>query len=411
MQEKNARIKSTLSSIIENSCLQSGQLLSSQYWKQLFEELSEGDDLKLKTSYLRGREFDLSTVTFIYHEMKNSCDYRVKDFFKRVWYNCTKSSSTFYFEIEIGTVKLKLAPLVKEKRINHFKKLARKVYQIQFLKLLLKQHTSFDSLIEDYKLLKVEFMDDIIDFRLRLLNQYEFEELIYALNRIYELIERTEKTKRTEEELSLIKYFHEELNYFLSYKCLIFTRDFYATVIGKKYFHSFIGLYQPVFETFKKISTLFSSIHAAFHSKKNPVHSSELGCKIVGVSDDVLLLDEIFTQFLELTKLSVEKKTYEIYVELYEIGKKIGHAQYLDTNLSLIVQNATRFQYVEAIGEIKKMISERNEWKLEEIFYSPKYSFLRELWKPCRIAACNKSIEIKMEFLEYFYSFLILHHQ
>lgn len=409
MQEKNERIRSTLSPIIENTFSQSVQILSSQYWKKLFDELSKEYKLKFDPKPTQTCGFDIPTVNFIYHEMKKSCNPKVKDFFKRVWYKGINRSSKFHsIEIKINTVTFKLAPLFEETRIKYFKKAARKVYQIQFLKLLLKQHLSFNNLIEDYKLLKDEFTSDVIDFRLRLLNQYEFEELTHALHHICELIERTE---RTAIELAWIKRFHEELNLFLSYKCFIFTYDFYNAVIDSKYLHSSIVFYRPVFGTFKKISTLFSSIQAAFHSKKISVHSNKLGCKLVGVSDDALLLDEIFDQFSELTKLNEEGKSYEATVKFFEIGKKIKRIEYFDINLSLITKNASRFRYVEAIGEIEKIISERNEERVEKIFCSPEYSFLRELWKHSGINIRNKSTEIKMEFLEYFYSFLILNHQ
>ncbi len=92
----------------------------------------------------------------------------------------------------------------------------------------------------------------LLTFVFRLLNQYEFEELTHALHRICKLIERTERIKTTVIELSLIKRFHEELNLFLSYKCLIFISDFYHEFIDDNRLHSFIKVYQPVFESIKR---------------------------------------------------------------------------------------------------------------------------------------------------------------
>ena len=146
-------------------------------------------------------------------------------------------------------------------------------------------------------------------------------------------------------------------------------------------------------------------------SKEIQVHSSELGCKIAGVSDEISLLDEIFEQFLESAKLNEEKRLHEATLILFEIGKKIKRSEYLDSNLSLITKNASRFRYIEVIGEIEKIIPERNGKKAEEIFESEEYSFLRKLWKPSISAFKFKSNDIRIEFLEYFYSFLILNHQ
>ena len=85
--------------------------------------------------------------------------------------------------------------------------------------------------------------------------------------------------------------------------------------------------------------------------------------------------------------------------------------EYFDINLSLITKMRQDFCMLRLLWKLKKIISERNEERVEKIFCSQEYSFLRKLWKHSGIYIRNKSTEIRIEFLEYFYSFLILNHQ
>ncbi len=112
-------------------------------------------------------------------------------------------------------------------------------------------------MLEEFAQLKFYFDNIIIDFRLRAFNANDFESLNNAMEHIHSLLQRVSYN-----EISLVRSFLIELEYFVKFKCFLFIFDFCnelkesgsANPLFKKTFQSI----ESILESFKSIRSISS---------------------------------------------------------------------------------------------------------------------------------------------------------
>ncbi len=233
------------------------------FLSQYFDCMNLNSDAKIRH---KNMHFDISSVSFIYHEMRFGSSEKVKSFFRQVWETSKQECSRKRDLLQISKLPKIFIPPKNSTSPNVFEREARKLYQIEFTNLLFKKWNRREDLLEEFAQLKSSFDNMIIDFRLRTFSANDFESLSNALKHIHSLFEGFSIN-----EIFLVRPFLIELEYFVNFKCFLFIFDFCNEL---KESGSANPLYKKTLETISTILKLFEGIRSfsSNYFELNPIN-------------------------------------------------------------------------------------------------------------------------------------------
>ncbi len=117
-------------------------------------------------------------------------------------------------------------PFKSDNTIFTFESTASKLYQMKFTDLLFGEWKTVNNLLDGYDELRKDFDSIRYDFRLRVFSLIDFELLDKSLKNIYSLLDKYSFSDRKKS----IKNYFTELECFINFKCILFTRDFCLNV-------------------------------------------------------------------------------------------------------------------------------------------------------------------------------------
>ena len=232
-----------------------------KYWKIVDKHLEELNFKPSKQFPTRRMVFyfDISTVVFIYNEMKFNSNEKVKSFFKIVWTACIKSYSQSCVIGSLNSYSALNIAYHDVKNQKTFGPRAQRLYQIKFANLVFKKSKeSIPGLLSDYIILRSDFQFLPIDFRYRVFGRRDILRMKDALKNIQLLLPKF----TVKQEISTLKFF-TELGAFITFKFLLFIHDLWREVedISK------LLNYQESFEAISNSIDIFEVIRRILYSK------------------------------------------------------------------------------------------------------------------------------------------------
>ena len=316
------------------------------------------------TSNIQFKEgrYDISTVSFIHHEMTQSkCD-KVREFFSKLWkiYK-EESESKEQDKITVSKSPLLIFSFCRETGLSSFEKEARKLYQIEYTDLLFGNWITLDDLLVKYLELKRDFDTFVVDFRLRDINSKDLEllkKVVKRLGNAFKIyLELPAHSHLPDEQSNIIRCFTVELINFIYGKCYIFSRgydkEFHVKPDKKidctKAFENIIEIYESSKEIIQSITSVNIHIekHLSFflNDQSNPKRPA----------------------FFDVCHLF-----YDFEGKPYELGYG-GHSSVLSNSIRI-----SKFYFSEYLAQLDEAISSENYSK---VFSDPKYEPLIKLWK------------------------------
>ena len=406
MQNVNSVYEKLLKDIIKTAfkrCIKA-QLFTSYEWKFLEKYLKKNVGIVdfLPSGARSPMCYDITIVAFIYNRMNDGKSDEV--FFSKVWRACKSDGTRVHIrtnqKIQLENNFKLFIPISKEYNTGTFKLAARKLYQIEFAKMIFNE--PMDTLLPKYKKLKSDFDGIEIDFRCRILNRNDFTQLNITLNNICSSL-----LEYPVEIGSIVHEFLVELEYFINFKSLAFIYDL-ANESKQKYWY-IVG-YKNTFQNILNILNNFDEIRKILASK--------------GVLMGAISIDRInSTTNFNWISLRVLVEKLLLFVK-YNTGKLItqNNAFWNEINLSLngfdYFQHRKHnlgyfsgFKWAEFVAELEDILNKNNEQLINMIFRDKRYEIQRKSWAfvPGRILLSSK--ENKKSFLEYFKNYLIFSNQ
>ena len=330
--------------------------------KYVLGDSAQPQELSSKRVNLR---YDIGTLNFIYHEMKQSSNEEVRNFFTKVWENnknnCSregkKQTGKGEKRIVISNNPSLIIPRRNEKFIYTFEGAVRKLYQIKFTDLLFGGWNSLDFLIEKYLELKKDFEVFAVDFRLRVFSRKDFDLLKKALTKIVPAVQNylnlPTQDASSIDHSSICCFFIELIN-FINFKCTIFTYDYQKE--PKKEFD-----YEETFSVINEITSTTRRIISLLSSNGIQIEKYSILSSIDHLNyQNPIDLSKVWNEFLDF-----EQKPH-----------KIIDSNCLVVPLSFI--KLSRFKCSEFITELDEIINNGN---YSEVFNNEKYADLKSLWK------------------------------
>ena len=213
--------------------LKKSNCFQSEDWNILNEFVVNGDpnrpQIVVENEKYKPCRYDITTVNFIYHQMKKSENQEVRDFFIKVWDIYKKEKKKWNHQKTICTKPSLIVSIEANNNLATFEKAVRKLYQIEFTEFLFGKWNSLGSLIEKYLELKEDFSPYAVDFRMRVFGRKDFITLKEATIKIESALEKYYNSFPINLSLvdqSNIRCFFIELINFIRLKCVIFTYDY-----------------------------------------------------------------------------------------------------------------------------------------------------------------------------------------
>ena len=338
-------------------------------------------EIKVEKKDCRIARFDISTVSFIYNEMRNGASEKTKEFFKQVWEACKKYR---YGRVEVKLeTKFKLiVPRIVECNLNFFERAARKLYQLKFTDLLFKQWNSIEELIEEFDKLKSDFDSIPVDFRLRVFSQNDFELLKNSLECI----------KLFPIDSSSINFF-VELEYFITFKCFIFAFDFCFNLTEDSI------SFERTFENIESIHNSFEEIRSSFSSKGIPLPPLNYSLIESNTNNSFSLktLIDNFPFFITIPSVK--------FIICDKLKIFLNKFQYFYFELGFF-DNISRFKSLSYITELENLLTDSNNDEMEKMLLNEKYKVFGKLCITDLTIVSKMPIEEKRKLLEYLKNFL-----
>ena len=336
--------------------------------------------------------YDYSIVNFIYTEMQHEQSCSMEDgFFTNTWKACQIDREFKETPIILSTFHYKLTiPSKNSRRPVSFDQAAHKVYQNSFIQLLYNKWNSIEELLTNYKQLKINFDTILVDFRVTIFDEKDFELLIEELEHL---------------KLILFNYCHDkndilysfiiELEYFIIFKSLLFVHDLLNEPIPRENNSIFIESILAVEESLCQIRS--------FLSKYFPLEEISLS----GVIPKI----ESFTFKALINELSLYLHSNgNILIQLDSLLYQLKVSSYLKYKATNLVE-LPRYKFKEFIAELEGIIAGNDEYAINQIFLAKKYQLFRGFWTFIPIEIYGATIENKKKYLEYFKTYLINNNQ
>ena len=371
------------------------------FLSQYFDRMNLNSDAKIRH---KNMHFDISTVSFIYHEMRFGSSERVKSFFNQVWETSKQECNRKNDLLQISNSPEMSIPSKADKCLNIFEREMRKLYQIEFTNLLFKKWNRMEDLLEEFSQLKSFFNTTIVDFRLKAFCLKDFESLNKALKQIYLLIEKFSFNDKT-----FVRPFLVELEYFINFKCFLFIFDFCNELE-----ESGSGNYSCQ-KTFKSIESVLKSFERIRSISSNYFELNPTNLDTLKADSDIQSLPlkkwvEKCLQFIESIDQKIFSRTQDDFDKFLVCLNNFDYFERKFTNY--LSSKLSRFKIVEFTDKFIKILKNNDEKKIAKVFSDKKYEPIRELWK-CIPKELSKTsfMEGKKLYLERFTTFLILHNQ
>ena len=382
-------------------------------WNFLREYLQVSPDAHPKKEQLKTLifHFDISTVMFIYREMKQN--QKTKSFFEQVWNAC---KSCYCNNITNTYLKnqsdLKIASPAAF-MLNSFYTAACKLYQMEFTNLLIKDSwSSIDELLVKYSELKRDFDFIGIEFRYRLLNRNDFKLLKNGFGSIrMKLIEKLSNRINISKSFIVdLGNFINELKYFMTVKCVLYCMDLCQesketndeNCLATNY-ENYLETLDSIIEIGKCLNTIYQTITLIgieIEELEMVIKTPKKSHKMTSINELGQFISDII-KTNQITKLLLLK--FQIIVE---------NPQYLEKDFCQLPNHLTRFQFTNIGALLDEILLENKEEIIESVFTDDKYKQIRKLWSINNDTLLNLlSIEEKKIFIRSFSTFLILYNQ
>lgn len=382
-----------------------GRKLKTKEWNFLKEHLSQYFDISdlnfgPRTEH-KNIQFDLSSVSFIYHEMRSSSSEKVKSLFRQVWKVSTEERKQMDDLVRISSSPVIFVPPVGEIRLNVFKREARKLYQIEFTNMLFKKWNQMEDLLKEFLQLKFHFDPVIIDFRMRMFNSNDFELLDKALVHIYSLLEKFAFNDKSQ-----VLSFLVELDYFISFKYILFIFDLCSEFKKNNINWS---PHQITLETIVRIFESFTRIRSFISSRNITLSFVDFDAIQPNFWENLNLLKEQIDNFalnppVNSTELAKERQARFDKLSLYL--DYFVYFKHETSNLSI-----SRFECAKLIAKLDDVLATNNEKYINEILFEVKCISN----KMCNLMllenAERSTLKNKRRFLKRFQSFLFFNNQ
>ena len=394
---KTEEIKSIIpfmSNLIQR-IINSGQLLTpiKQFYKEQFKKEFgySQNEFSTYTNYIR---YDITTVSFIYNEMKNNTNKKLTEFFSTVWNECTSKSASLINYKFIATNLVILVPTIQnEMMTNSFDLSARKLYQIKYTEIVFGEWNSFEQLNESYCNLRADFKSLPIDFRLRAFGEKDFAQLKDSLKRLVPLVTESLKNK-----LTINLNFFIELEYFVLVKSFVFIMDICKDT-------SQVKKYKSAFESIAAIEKLFTQLRIFL-----PIVVIQVKCMEEG-KDQLLSLKRLVQQFPCFDSISLNDSIAILSTKFKRLVSYVSNFWYIGRDLGYF-KNVARLNCLELIDKIHDALFKDDLDTINQIFSNDKYANYREFWSFIPIEAASGSDGgARRDFLEQFRMFLFLYSQ
>ena len=366
---------------------------ASHDWNFLKELMQQNFNISIvfSSKKTKNSRYDITVVSFIYHEMKFGANEKVKDFFKQTWIagmTIMRKKTTI---IQLSELDQLTIPSKIERGIIAFEIAARKLYQIEFGNILFGNWESLDSLLESYSRLKLDFKSILVDFRVRIFTKTDFEQLDKTLKKIHSLVSCSPVKK-----MHTFQVFFTELSYFVNFKCILFTYDFYKEQQnGLNVTRSL-----ATFESFKSIKNSLNAIHDYFITNGIQLDSINLD-RIQSIPNNNFSLDKLVDEISSVVEHFNNSSSNQIQIESLDfevlqssvtnklLSKSIEKGfsipflkkfNYFENDIGLSSIGLTRFEYVEFITELRNYLNRNRKVEMKKIFSAEKYKLIREMW-------------------------------
>ena len=309
--------------------------------------------------------FNLSTLAFIHSEMrKDNNSVEAKSFFTESWKACYKNS--FKKELLPASIdqdfKISFHDYEKMDLLTSFHKL----YQMKFTELIFGNWNRISELLAEYFKLVSEFGRNI-DFRRRVFNRVDFEELKSGLKRIEELIKGC-----SSEDLPKLRYFFIELEYFVNFKSFQFLYDLHNEM---KVSLNKIFEYRQTIETIGQIDQIVERIKQDISTKISLSDNTKANSLF-----PLFPIKELhnFLHILILSINSGNSNEIEFLIKAFNEALKMNTSDFSKTLIHL-PGGMSRFQCAEFIAQITEAIKSNSPDEINKIFQSDELKKLKEL--------------------------------
>ena len=347
-------------------------------------------------------QLDISSVSFIYHEMRFGSNEKVKLFFSQVWETSKQECSRKKDLLQISKSPEIFIPSKDGISPNIFEREARKLYQIEFTNLLFKEWNQMEDLLEEFAQLKSYFDNINIDFRLRTFSANDFELLNGALENIYSLLERFSFN-----EILLVHSFLVELEYFINFKCFLLIFDFCNEL---KESGSGNFLYQKTLETITTISKLFKKIHSFTLSRNVELPRVNLDIVQPNFWSNLSLLQKLVAKIAYSSSTNSTELVNERQSNLDELSRYLSFFEYFGQKP--VNFNILKFERTRLLSKLDEILTTNEEKCINEIFLDKNY---KNIMGMCNLKLLEHtkraSVENKIRFLQKFKNFLFLNNQ
>ena len=406
LRNENSVYENVLKGIVKTAfkrCIKA-QLFTSYEWKFLEKYLRKNIGIVdfLPSGARSPMCYDITIVAFIYNRMNDGkSDER---FFSKVWRACKSDCTRVHIrtnqKIQLESNFNIFIPISKEYNTGTFKLAARKLYQIEFTKIMLTE--SLDTLFPKYKKLKSDFDGIEIDFKCRILNRRDFDQLNIILNNLCSSL-----VEYPVEIGSIAHEFFVELEYFINFKSLAFIYDL-ANESKHKYWY--IMEYKNTFQNIQKILINFDEIRKILITKGVLVEAININRINPATNSNRFSLRLLVDKYLLFFQHNTGKLVAQKNALLNEINLSMNEFDYFQHrthNLGYV----SGFKWAEFVAELEDILNQNNEQLINMVFKDKKYEIQRKSWAfvPGRILL--SSIENKKSYLEYFKNYLIFNNQ
>ena len=354
-------IRQTYLKILKSEFLSSGNWDFLRKFLEKYFEIPRIDESFDKKVIYR---YDPLTVSFIYNEMKLGGEDEVGKFFTQVWEACKKESVGKRDSIQICNAPLLNIPVKKDNVFFTFEPIASKLYQMKFTDLLFGEWETMSGLLDGYDELRKDFNSILYDFRFRVFSLIDFKSLDKSLEKIDSLLAGYSFDKKKK-----VKFFFTELECFINFKCILFTRDFCLNVKQIK-----------TSESYQSSFILITSIHNKFEKIRSTLSNRNI--KLGSINYEFVNQKKPFSLKTLVENLSALTKSFSVEsiqgnLEFQELSHYLESFDYFDhdlNNLSFL----SRFQWIEFLAELKGFMDCNAEASIDGIFLHDQYKEVRK---------------------------------
>ena len=383
-----------------------GRKLKTKEWNFLKDRLSQYFDISdlcfgVRTEH-KNIQFDLSSVSFIYHEMRFSSSQSIKSLFRQIWKVSTGERKPMDHFIQISSSPVIFIPPESKICLNVFKREARKLYQIEFTNMLFKKWNQMEDLLKEFSELKFHFELVIIDFRFRVFSSNDFKLLDKVLEHIYSLLEKFSFNDKSQ-----VLSFLIELEYFINFKCFLFIFDLCSEFEKNNINWS---PYQTTLETIDRIFKSFSRIRSFISSRKITFSFPDFDAIQLNFWENLNSLKEHIRNLPLNLPVNSTELAKEMQAKFDKLSLHLSHFSYFQHEFSEL--SISRFECAKMIAKLDDVLATNNENCIKEILFDEKYASNRRMCNLMLLENVKKStLENKRRFFKRFQSFLLFNNQ